>query len=112
MPEVDVEYLASASWDRRMPERLRWLRENDPVHWSGKDGLWLVTRFADVVRVSKDQELFTSAQGVRPGNRAKFGLIDEAEPRHGRLRALIHKGFTPRMVGHLEQVFRRLTARA
>ena len=46
MVDVDVEYLASASWDAGMPARLRWLRENDPVHWSEKDGLWLVTRFA------------------------------------------------------------------
>jgi cytochrome P450 family 142 subfamily A polypeptide 1 len=95
-----------------MPARLRWLRENDPVHWSEKDGLWLVTRFADVAFVSKRQDLFTSAEGVRPGNPVKIGLIDEAEPRHGQLRALINRGFTPRMVKQLEVVFRRLTTRA
>ncbi|HEY4658291.1 MAG TPA: hypothetical protein VIH11_02165, partial [Gemmatimonadaceae bacterium] len=112
MIDVDVEYLASASWDARMSARLRWLRENDPLHWSEKDGLWLVTRFADVVRVSKRQDLFTSGEGVRPGNRVKIGLIDETEPRHGQLRRLINKGFTPRMVKQLEVVFRRLTTRA
>ena len=112
MVDVDVEYLASASWDPEMPARLRWLRENDPIHWSEKDGLWLVTRFADVSAVSKHQELFTSADGVRPGNGIKIGLIDEAEPRHGQLRALINRGFTPRMVKQLEIVFRRLTTRA
>jgi len=112
MIEADVEYLSSASWDARMPARLRWLRENDPLHWSEKDGLWLVTRFADVVHVSKRQDLFTSGEGVRPGNRVKIGLIDETEPRHGQLRGLINKGFTPRMVKQLEVVFRRLTTRA
>jgi cytochrome P450 family 142 subfamily A polypeptide 1 len=112
MIDVDVEYQSSASWDARMPARLRWLRENDPVHWSEKDGLWLVTRFADVAFVSKRQDLFTSAEGVRPGNPVKIGLIDEAEPRHGQLRALINRGFTPRMVKQLEVVFRRLTTRA
>jgi cytochrome P450 family 142 subfamily A polypeptide 1 len=95
-----------------MPERMRWLREHDPVHWSEADGLWIVTRFADVAHVSKHQELFTSAQGVRPGKPVKIGLIDEDEPRHGELRALINKGFTPRMVKELEVVFRRLTTRA
>jgi cytochrome P450 family 142 subfamily A polypeptide 1 len=112
MIDVDVEYLAAASWDARMPERLRWLRENDPVRWSEKDGLWLVARFADVAYVSKHQDLFTSARGVRPGNPVKIGLIDEGEPRHGQLRALINRGFTPRMVKQLELVFRRLATRA
>jgi len=110
--DVDVHYLASSSWDARMLERFRWLREHDPVHWSEADGLWLVTRYADVAFVSKHQEIFTSAEGVRPGYGVKIGLIDEAEPRHGELRALINRGFTPRMVKHLEQVFRRLTTRA
>jgi len=112
MVDVNVEYLASASWDEAMPERLRWLRENEPVRWSEKDGLWLVSCFADVSYVSKHQEIFSSADGVRPGNNVKIGLIDEAEPRHGQLRALINRGFTPRMVKQLEIVFRRLTTRA
>src|SRR3990172_4067806 len=112
MVDVDVEYLASASWNAEMPARLGWLRENDPIHWSEKDGLWLVTRFADVSYVSKHQDLFTSADGVRPGSNLKIGLIDEAEPRHGQLRALINRGFTPRMVKQLEIVFRGLTTRA
>jgi cytochrome P450 len=112
MNDVDVEYLASPSWDERMPARLRWLRENDPVRWSEKDGLWLVARFADVDTISRRQDLFTSAHGVRPGNPTKIGLIDEGEPRHAQLRALIHRGFTPRRVGELERVFRRLVTRA
>ncbi len=56
--------------------------------------------------VSKDQDLFTSAHGVRLGNAPKIGLIDEGEPRHGRLRSLINKGFSPRMVKKLEVAFR------
>src|SRR5262245_8991721 len=110
--DVDVSYLASSSWDAHMPERFRWLREHDPVRWSETDQVWLVTRYADVAYVSKHQELFTSSEGVRPGYGVKIGLIDEAEPRHGELRALINRGFTPRMVKQLEQVFRRLTTRA
>jgi cytochrome P450 family 142 subfamily A polypeptide 1 len=111
--DIDVEYLASENWDEReMHARFAWLRENDPVRWSEKDGLWLVTRFRDVAYCSKHQELFTSAQGVRPGNPAKLGLIDEDEPRHGQLRGLINKGFTPRMVKKLETVFRKITTDA
>ena len=102
---VDVEYLASESWDANMPERLRWLRENDPVRWSEPDRVWLVTKYDDVEYVSKHQELFTSAHGVRPGLASKLGLIDEGEPRHTSLRRLINRGFTPRMVKALERPF-------
>jgi cytochrome P450 family 142 subfamily A polypeptide 1 len=111
--DVDVAYLASESWDEQlMRARFRWLRENDPVRWSEKDGLWLVTKFEDVAWCSKHQELFTSAHGVRPGNATKLGLIDEEEPRHGQLRSLINRGFTPRMVKKLETVFRKITTEA
>jgi cytochrome P450 family 142 subfamily A polypeptide 1 len=106
---LSVAFLDSRSWDEAMAERLRWLRRNDPVHWSEPDGLWVATRFADISTVSKDQRRFTSAEGVRPGLPIKLGLIDEAEPRHGQLRGLINKGFTPRMVRKLEVVFRQIT---
>jgi cytochrome P450 family 142 subfamily A polypeptide 1 len=87
---------------------MRWLRRNDPVHWSEKDGCWILSKYEDVALVSKDQDLFTSAFGVRLGNAPKIGLIDEAEPRHGKLRGLINKGFTPRMVKKLEIAFRAI----
>jgi cytochrome P450 family 142 subfamily A polypeptide 1 len=107
---VDVPYLASETWiESDMRERFRWLRNNDPVHWSEKDQIWIVTRFEDVAYCSKHQELFTSAEGVLEGLPVKLGLIDEAEPRHTQLRGLINKGFTPRMVSKLEERFREIT---
>ena len=108
--DVDVSYLAPESWDEQMPARFRWLRENDPVYWSEADGLWVATRYEDVAYISKHQELFTSAQGVRPG--LKIGLIDEGEPRHTQLRRLINRGFTPRMVASLERSFLEITTAA
>ncbi len=99
----DVRFLDSSFWDEAMPGRFRWLQENDPVHWSEPDQCWILTRFDDVAAVSKNQEVFTSAEGVVPA--AKIGLIDEPEPHHGQLRGLINKGFTPRMVKKLEGPF-------
>ena len=69
---ADISFLDSAQWDSQMPERMRWLRENEPVHWSERDGVWVLSKFADVAAVSKNQALFTSEQGVRPGNPAKL----------------------------------------
>jgi len=106
--DVNVAFLDPATWDASIHERMRWLRRNDPVHWSEKDGCWILSKYEDVALVSKDQDLFTSAFGVRLGNAPKIGLIDEAEPRHGKLRGLINKGFTPRMVKKLEIAFRAI----
>jgi cytochrome P450 family 142 subfamily A polypeptide 1 len=111
--DVDVNFLDAQSWDpKAMPERLHWLRHNDPIHWSEKTGLWVMTKFEDVSFVSKNQEIFTSARGVRPDNPAKLGLLDEDEPRHGALRGMINRGFSPRRVKKLEIAFRGITRRA
>ncbi len=112
MVDIDVAYTDSANWNEAdMRARFDWLRENDPVYWSEKDQHWVITKHADVEYVSKHQQIFTSAMGVRP-MAVKIGLIDEDEPRHGQLRALINKGFTPRMVKILEKTFLRLTTKA
>ena len=110
--DVRVPYLQPESWDSVMPERLRWLRENEPVYWSEPDDLWVLTKYEDVEYVSKHQDVFTSALGVRPGTPAKIGLIDEGEPRHSQLRRLINRGFTPRMVAKLEETFLSITTDA
>ena len=110
--DVDIAYADSKNWDAEMPARLKWLRENEPVYWSEKDNLWIISSYEHVSHASKHQEIFTSAKGVRPGNPVSIGLIDEGEPRHGELRNMINKGFSPRMVKKLEITFRDLTTRA
>ncbi len=110
--DVDTNFILAESWDSKMPERLAWLRENEPVYWSEKTRLWMITRYEDVVAVSKDQDVFTSAEGVRPQTDTIIGLIDEPEPRHQQLRNLINKGFTPRMVKKLEKQFLEITTEA
>lgn len=110
---VDVPYLSSDTWEEQaMRERTLWLRENDPVRWSELDNCWLISRYEDVVYCSKHQDIFTSGQGVRPNLAAKIGLIDEEEPRHGHLRGLINRGFTPRMVKILQEIFLNITTQA
>ena len=110
---MEIDLFAAKSYDGGQPhDQFRWLRENDPVRWSDKDQVWLISKFEDVAYVSKHQEIFTSGEGVRPTMPTKIGLIDEPEPRHGQLRSLINKGFTPHMVKKLEETFSRLTTRA
>jgi len=108
--EIDVDFAHSACWNDRMTERMRWIRENEPVYWSEKTQAFIVSRYKDVVHVSKNNDVFCSGEGVLPGPLiAKLGLIDEDEPRHGAMRGLINRGFTPRMVRTWETIFQRIT---
>ena len=106
--DVNVDYMSSEAWDEKMPERTRWLRENEPVYWAERSGLWVISKFEHVSYVSKHNEIFCSGEGVLPGNPVKLGMIDEDEPRHTELRRLINRGFTPRMVKRWEAIFREL----
>ena len=112
--EIDCTFLQSDPWAKsdEMDERLKWLRENDPIYWSEKSGLWIITKYRDAEFISKHQEFFTSEHGIRPGTDTMAGLIDEAEPRHGILRNMINRGFSPRMVKKLEVIFRQITTDA
>jgi len=107
--DPNIDYAASPSWDESMPARMKWLRENAPVYWAEKCDLWVLSKYDDVVAVSKDSKLFCSGQGVRPGLELRQGLIDEDDPHHTQLRRLINRGFTPRMVGKLERAFEQIT---
>lgn len=110
---IDIDFGHASAWNADMPERTRWLRANAPVFWSEKTGAWIVTRFAEVVHVSKNNDVFCSGEGVLPGAHAtKIGLIDEDEPRHTEMRSLINRGFTPRMVRKWEEVFQQITDEA
>ena len=110
---IDIDFAQASSFDDRMPERLRWLRRHAPVYWSEATQAFILSRYEHVVQVSKHSELYCSGQGVLPGKiNAKIGMIDEDEPRHGEMRSLINRGFTPRMVRQWETIFEQITAEA
>jgi cholest-4-en-3-one 26-monooxygenase len=92
------------------------LRAEDPVHWTEEDdgpGFWSITKHADLRLINRDAEGFSSeAKGVylmEPEGfadgydmRGKIMLLTDP-PKHTRYRLLVNKGFTPRMVGMIEQ---------
>ena len=87
----------------------RWLRANAPVYWDAASNLWVFSRYDDVVHISKTAEIFSAAHGVLPESDAPVSIVCMDDPRHQRLRKLVNKGFTPRMVGLLERRVRELT---
>ncbi|MBB5083485.1 cytochrome P450 [Nonomuraea endophytica] len=92
-------------------EQLRWLREHDPVHWHpGEPGFWAVTRYDDVVHVSRHSELFSSSRRLALFNEMpeeqramqRLMMLNQDPPEHTRRRSLVNRGFTPRTMNALE----------
>ncbi|MEV6152733.1 cytochrome P450 [Nonomuraea sp. NPDC052129] len=98
-------------------EQLRWLRDNDPVHrHEGEPDFWAVTRYDDVVQVSRRSDLFSSSRKlalfdeVTEEQRAlqRLMMLNQDPPEHTRRRSLVNRGFTPRTIGALEQHIREI----
>lgn len=106
--EYDITDLDLPSEER--DRALAWLREHDPVHWDEKNGYWLITRHADVVRVSKNTSLFSSVPKgpwhVFDGSGVSIQAMDG--PEHLAKRRLVSSLFTPRMVTRLEKLAREV----
>ncbi len=79
-------------------------------------GAWVVTRHADILHVSKNPQLFSSASGITlldsPPEFNEFfsSMIAMDDPRHARLRRIVSAGFTPRMLKRLEDSVQRVAA--
>jgi cholest-4-en-3-one 26-monooxygenase len=90
-------------------ESYRWLRNNAPLWWDERNEMWIASRHEDVSHISRHQELYSAAQGVRPRITVPMSIISMDDPEHTRLRRLVNKGFTPRMVRKLTDHMRELT---
>jgi len=90
-------------------EGYRWLRAQDGLWWDERNEMWIASRHEDVSHVSRHAELYSAAQGVRPKITVPMSLISMDDPEHTRLRRLVNKGFTPRMVRKLTDHMRELT---
>jgi cytochrome P450 len=75
-------------------------------------GFWALTRYADVMHVSRDPELFhsapTSTISDMPPEVAEWlgSMINMDAPKHTKLRLIVNRGFTPRQVARIEESVR------
>jgi cholest-4-en-3-one 26-monooxygenase len=98
------------------------LRRDAPVVWHPETegrGFWSVTRHADVVEVNRDAQAMSSARfgnmifdnPLPPADGESGMLVHMDPPQHTRYRLLVNRGFTPRMIGRLEDFMRGVTER-
>jgi cytochrome P450 len=102
---------------------LRRLREQADVYWCESGGFWTLLRHADVVRISKDAQRYSSAGAIMIDEaahpeRVEARGLDAGEyllrtdpPRHLRLRRFVSKWFTPRSISALEGQIRDIARR-
>jgi cytochrome P450 len=91
------------------------LRKSDPLHWSEKGGYWIATSYEHVHFILHDlrfgkrlnewsgnpllkkigMKFFPSLEGYTNN------MLNENPPEHTRLRSLVNKAFTPKMVAEM-----------
>jgi len=97
---------------------LDWFEEPlpDNPYLQAGPGYWCVTRHEDIATISRNPDIYSSAQGITitdtPPEFLEFfsSMIAMDDPRHARLRRIVSKGFTPRMLAALEDSVQSVAA--
>jgi len=92
------------------------LRRDNPIAWLEPLQCWAISRYTDVDFALRNPQIFSSAHwlgqsigDLNPAPEVPW-MIETDPPDHSRLRKLVNKGFTPRMVGRLEARIRAIAA--
>lgn len=126
LDELDELLVSPAFFDDPHPT-YRLLRERDPVHWCVPWGVWVVTSHAEVDEVLMSPDRFSSAgwetrfmaqlpDEVRrevPALERFYATQDLSRtdpPAHRRLRTMVVKSFTPRVLEAMRPRIERLVA--
>jgi cholest-4-en-3-one 26-monooxygenase len=94
------------------------LRRDAPAYFHPEadgSGFWCIVRYDDLARLSHDWQDYSSEWGItlhelaeeELGQQRMMMLIMDP-PRHTKLRLLVNKGFTPRMIGRLHERIREV----
>ena len=72
-----------------------WMRANEPVYRDRRNGLWGITRHADIMEVERRSGVFLSGQGYRAvWSPDEINMIAQDDPRHRQQRMLVQHKFT------------------
>jgi cytochrome P450 len=90
----------------------KWMRDEEPTHYSETEDVWVLTRFADCSAAFKNWKIWSSE---RRGNllndipeRIGKTLGSSDPPKHTFARSIVNKAFTPRTVEGLKLKVRTL----
>lgn len=84
------------------------LREHAPVHHVAEHDIWVVSRYEDLVAAARNVEVFSSNQGNSYERRPVPMLVGLDPPEHTRVRRLVARHWTPRVINQLAPRIERL----
>ena len=110
---ADVDLLDPDTFVEGVPHHaFHVMRKEAPVHFhkeKGGAGYFCLTKYEDVVAVSKDPHTFSSKRGTNIQDYSaddlsviQLMMLNMDPPQHNQFRKLASTGFTPRMVARLE----------
>jgi cytochrome P450 len=125
MPPIENVDISSPAFKANPYPYFAQLREQAPVHrvtLGDKRTAWLVSRYDDVVTVLKDDRFVKDKRtAMNQDQMAKEpwipkmlkplerNMLDTDAPEHTRLRGLVHRAFSPRLVENMRERIQRLT---
>ncbi len=94
-----VDLLDPEFYRRNPHDAWAWMRANEPVYRDHRNGLWAITRHADIMQVERTSSIFVSGQGYRAiWAREENNMIALDDPRHRQQRMLVQSEFTSKAV--------------
>lgn len=104
--EYDVDLYCDEVLDDPYPH-YRALRDLGPAVWLPRNGLWAISRHADVREALFNHAVFSSAQGVAANERtnavSRGNLLASDPPEHDLLRKVVGAPLTPKAVAELKE---------
>ena len=129
MTVAGIDLSATEFWGLPLPERaaafaaLRtqpqppYFAEPETPFAEPGPGYYALVRYADVVEASKNPQVFSSAQGATsiPDLPVEFNeyfgsMINMDDPRHTRLRRIVSRAFSPRLIAKFQEDVQRAAA--
>ena len=93
------------------------MRRDDPIawtEWEGGKGFWSVTRYADILQMNRNTEVFSSAQGIRMEDQsyeeylARRTFQETDQPEHMQMRMKLARAFSKNVIAGFEEIIREL----
>ena len=107
---LEVDLLDPALYQRNPHDVWSWMRENEPVYRDEKNGLWGVTRHADVMDVERRSTVYSSRGYRAVYSPEEANMIAQDDPRHRQQRMLVQGELTRAAVHRREDEVGMLVA--
>ena len=93
------------------------IRNEDPVFWTKEKngrGFWSITKHADILKINRDNKIFSSAQGIRIEDQteeeylARRTFQETDPPEHRVTRMMLAPAFSQKAIANYESMVREL----